>query len=70
MLAGEGSRAVEELETDRALLRRLGAVEGRIETFRLGIVDPATTVLRVVLSDRPSRRTGGKKFKGKSTRRS
>jgi len=70
MLALRGSRAAEELETDRALLRRLGAVEERIETFGLGIVDPATTVLRVVLGERPSRPAGGKKFKAKSTRRS
>jgi len=70
MLALRGSRAAEELETDRALLRRLGAVEERIETFGRGIVDPATTVLRVVLGDRPSSPAGGKKFKGKSTRRS
>jgi 16S rRNA (guanine527-N7)-methyltransferase len=70
LLALKGSRAAEELETDRALLRRLGAVEERIETFGLGVVDPATTVLRVVLGDRRSRPTGGKKFKGKSTRRS
>lgn len=70
MLALKGSRVAEELATDRALLRRLGAVEERIETFGLGIIDPATTVLRVVLGDRPSRPTGGKKFKAKSTRRS
>lgn len=70
MLALKGSRAADELETDRALLRRLGAVEERVETFGLGIVDPATTVLRVVLGDRPSRPTGRKKFKAKSTRRS
>jgi 16S rRNA (guanine527-N7)-methyltransferase len=70
MLALKGSCAAKELETDRVLLRRLGAVEERIETFGLGIVDPATTVLRVVLGDRPSRPAGGKKFKAKSTRRS
>ncbi len=70
LLALKGARAAEELETDRALLRRMGAVEERIETFGLGVVEPATTVLRVVLGDRPSRPAGGKKFKGKSTRRS
>ena len=70
LLALKGSRAAEELETDRALLRRLGAVDEVIETFGLGVVDPETTVLRVVLGDRLVRRPGGKKFKTKSTRRS
>jgi len=70
LLALKGSRAAEELETDRALLRRMGAVSEVIETFGRGVVDPETTVLRVVLGDRPSRRPGGKKFKTKSTRRS
>lgn len=70
LLALKGSRAAEELETDRALLRRMGAVSEAIETFGRGVVDPETTVLRVVLGDHPSRRPGGKKQKTKSTRRS
>ena len=70
LLALKGSRAAEELETDRALLRRMGAVSEVIETFGRGVVDPETTVLRVVLGEHPSRRPGGKKFKTKSTRRS
>lgn len=70
LLALKGSRAAEELEADRALLRRLGAVEEVIETYGLGIVDPETTVLRVVLGDRPARRAGGMKPKAKGTRRS
>jgi len=70
LLALKGSRAAEELETDLALLRRMGAVAEVIETFGRGVVDPETTVLRVVLGDRPSRRPGGKKFKTRSTRRS
>ena len=70
LLALKGSRAAEELESDRALLRRLGAVAEVIEAFGHDIVDPETTVLRVVLGDRPGRRPGGKKFKTKSTRRS
>lgn len=70
LLALKGSRATEELEADRALLRRMGAVSEVLETFGRGVVDPETTVLRVVLGDRPSRRPGGKKFKSKSTRRS
>jgi 16S rRNA (guanine527-N7)-methyltransferase len=70
LLALKGSRAAAELEADRALLRRLGSVEEVIENFGRGVVDPETTVLRVVLGDRPGRRAGGKKFKGKATRRS
>jgi len=70
LLALKGSRAAEELETDRALLRRMGAVSEVIETFGRGVVDPETTVLRVVLGDHPSRRTGGKKSKSKGPRRS
>ena len=70
MLARKGSRAAEELATNRALLRRLGAVEESIESFGRGIVDPETTVLRVVLGDRPSRPSAGKKFTGNATRRS
>lgn len=70
LLALKGSRAAEELETDRPLLRRMGAVSEVIETFGRGVVDPETTVLRVVLGDRPGRRPGGKKFKTRSTRRS
>lgn len=70
LLALKGSRAAEELETDRALLRRLGAVSEGIETFGRGVIDPETTVLRVLLGDHPSRRPGGKKSKTKSTRRS
>ena len=69
MLALKGSRAAEELEADRAVLRRLGAVAEVIESFGRGVVDPETTVLRVVLGDRPARRSGGKKFKAKGTRR-
>jgi 16S rRNA (guanine527-N7)-methyltransferase len=70
MLALKGSRASEELEADRGLLRRLGAVDERIETFGRGVVDPETTVLRVVLGDRPVRRNPAKNVKGKRTRRS
>jgi 16S rRNA (guanine527-N7)-methyltransferase len=69
MLALKGSRASQELEDDRGLLRRLGAVHERIETFGRGVVDPETTVLRVVLGDRPVRRNPAKNVKGKRTRR-
>ena len=70
MLALKGSHAAEELQADRALLHRLGAVEEGIETFGHGIVDPETTVLRVVVGDRAGRRAGGQNFKGKRKRRS
>lgn len=70
MLALKGSRAAEELETDRVLLHQLGAVEAVIESFGRGVVEPETTVLRVVVGDRANRRTGGKKSKTKGTRRS
>jgi 16S rRNA (guanine527-N7)-methyltransferase len=69
LLALKGSRTTEELEADRTLLHRMGAVDESIETFGRGVVDPETTVLRVVLGDRPPRRSPGKNFKGKRTRR-
>lgn len=69
MLALKGSHAADELAADRAVLHRLGAVAEAIESFGRGVVDPETTVLRVVLGDRPARRSGGKKFKAKSTHR-
>lgn len=70
LLALKGSRAADELASDRALLRRLGAVEETIESYGSGIVDPETTVLRVVVGDRTVRRTAGKKVKAQRTRRS
>ena len=53
MLAIKGLSVAEELEADRALLRRLGAVDEVIESFGGGVVDQATTVLRVVMGNRP-----------------
>jgi 16S rRNA (guanine527-N7)-methyltransferase len=70
MLALKGAGALDELAADRALLHRLGAVNEGIETFGRGVVDPETTVLRVVLGDSPVRGAAGKKFKAKRTRRS
>jgi len=52
LLALKGSRAAEELEVDRAALRRLGSVAESIEHFGRGVLDPETTVLRVVLGQR------------------
>jgi len=69
MLALKGSRAADELEADRALLRRLGSVEEVIEHFGGGVVDPETTVLRVVLGDRPVGRPGQKRGRAKGRRR-
>ena len=56
LLALKGSRAAEELESDRGALRRLGSVDEVIERYGNGVVDPETTVLRVVLGDRPIQR--------------
>lgn len=51
LLAIRGARVAEELSADRAVLRRMGAVEEVIESFGGGVVEPQTTVLRVVLGD-------------------
>ncbi|MHB8185827.1 MAG: 16S rRNA (guanine(527)-N(7))-methyltransferase RsmG [Dermatophilaceae bacterium] len=69
LLALKGARAAEELEANRALLHRLGAVTEALESFGRGVVDPETTVLRVVLGDCPARATRGKNLKAKGTRR-
>jgi 16S rRNA (guanine527-N7)-methyltransferase len=69
MLALKGISVVEELEADRGVLRRLGAVDEVIETFGGGVVDPATTVLRVVLGDRLVQRAAMKKIRTKGKRR-
>ena len=69
MLALKGSSVAEELESDRAVLRRLGAVDEVIERFGSGVVDPETTVLRVVLGDRPVRRAVVKQSRARGRRR-
>jgi len=69
LLAIKGSRVTEELEADRGALRRLGAVDEVIETFGSGVVGQETTVLRVLLGDRPALRGGPKKSKSKGKRR-
>ena len=69
LLAIKGSSVMEEVETDRAVLRRLGAIDEVIESFGAGILDQETTVLRVVLGDRPVRRGGTKKRRTKGKRR-
>lgn len=69
LLAIKGSTVMEEVETDRATLRRLGAIDEVIESFGRGIVDQETTVLRVVLGDRPVQRGASGKKKSKRKRR-
>ena len=69
MLALKGSSVAEELESDRAVLRRLGAVDEVIERFGSGVVDPETTVLRVVLGDRPVQRAVVKQSRARGRRR-
>ena len=56
MLALKGSSAQEELDADRALLRRLGAVSDAVETYGADVVSPATIVVRVTLGAKPARR--------------
>ena len=69
MLALKGSSVAQELEDDRTVLRRLGAVEEVIERFGSGVVDPETTVLRVVLGGRPVQRAVVKKSRARGSRR-
>jgi len=69
LLAIKGSSVKEEVEADRAVLRRLGAVDEVIESFGSGILDPETTVLRVVLGSRTVQRGTGKKKRSKGKRR-
>jgi len=69
MLALRGSRVAEELKAEREVLRRLGSVDEVIETFGRGVVDPETTVLRVVLGDRVVRRAGQKNVRPQRKRR-
>lgn len=72
LLAIKGSSVMQEVEADRAALRRLGAVDEVIETFGANIVDEETTVLRVVMGEQPIGRDSarGKKKKAKGKRRS
>ena len=69
LLAIRGSSVAEEVEADRAVLRRLGAIDEVIEKFGSGIVDQETTVLRVVMGDHRVRHAGPKKRKSKGKRR-
>lgn len=69
LLAIKGLSVAEEVESDRPVLRRLGAIDEVIETFGFGIVDQETTVLRVVMGDRQAWRSRSKKGKSSTKRR-
>jgi 16S rRNA (guanine527-N7)-methyltransferase len=69
LLAIKGLTVMEEVETDRATLRRLGAIDEVIESFGSGIVEQETTVLRVVLGDRALPGGASRKKKSKRKRR-
>jgi 16S rRNA (guanine527-N7)-methyltransferase len=69
LLAIKGLSVAEEVEADRAVLRRLGAIDEVIEKFGSGIVDQETTVLRVVMGDRRVRHGEPKKKKSRGKRR-
>lgn len=69
LLAIKGSSVAAEVEADRAVLRRLGAVDEVIESFGHGVVDQPTTVLRVVMGDHLVQHAGAKKKKARGNRR-
>jgi 16S rRNA (guanine527-N7)-methyltransferase len=69
LLAIKGLSVAEEVESDRAVLRRLGAIDEVIESYGFGILDQETTVLRVVMGDRPVRPGGTRENKSKAKRR-
>ena len=69
LLAIRGASVSEELEAERSALRSLGAVDEVIETFGDGVVDPQTTVLRVIMGERQVLRAGPKKRQAKARRR-
>ena len=56
MLALKGASAQEELDADRATLRRLGAASDTVETYGADVITPATIVVRVTLGAKPARR--------------
>jgi len=61
LLAIKGSSLTHELEVDRPVLRRLGAVDEFIESYGSGIVEHETTVLRVVVGAHPVQRGAQKR---------
>jgi 16S rRNA (guanine527-N7)-methyltransferase len=69
LLAIKGASVTEELEADRVVLRRLGAVDEVIERFGTGILDQETTLLRIVVGNHPGQPGIVKKNKSKGKRR-
>jgi 16S rRNA (guanine527-N7)-methyltransferase len=69
MLALKGASAQEELDADRAALRRLGAVSDAVETYGADVVSPATIVVRVTLGATPARRERAAKGSSKRSGR-
>ena len=67
MLALKGASAQEELDADRAAVRRLGVVAEAVESYGSGIIDPETTVVRLTLGDSLARRDRGSAAAGKRT---
>ena len=67
MLALKGASAQEELDADRAAVRRLGVVAEAVESYGSGIIDPETTVVRLTLGDALARRDRGSTAAGKRT---
>jgi 16S rRNA (guanine527-N7)-methyltransferase len=58
LIALKGSQAPAELDAAAGDLRRLGAVEWEVESCGHGLVDPLTTVVRVVLGEARLRHGG------------
>jgi 16S rRNA (guanine527-N7)-methyltransferase len=54
LLALKGSAADEELQAARDVLPRLGGVGAEVVTVGGGVVDPATTVVRIYRSPSPA----------------
>ena len=67
MLALKGASAQEELDADRAAVRRLGVVAEAVESYGSGIIDPETTVVRLTLGDSLARRDRGSTAPGRRT---
>ena len=61
MLALKGDTADEEIQGARAALSKLGVVEAEVIHVGAGLVDPASTVVRVVVGESP----GGVRFAAK-----
>jgi 16S rRNA (guanine527-N7)-methyltransferase len=64
LLALKGESASEELATAQAQLTRLGATSSEVVQVGAGIVDPLTTVVRVVAGTRAGRRRTSAQRKG------